>query len=197
MVVGLTPKVKQPVLTAVCRRAYLLRYPPGIRARSRPRFRRRCSAPGYSRAGAGSRPPPDCAGRCDRWRAPGDPVAPLKPVVPTPPAESVAPPAHARLRTPRALERRAGTAWAPARGADSPCQALPRPLRRPQVGFGNAHAPIVFISPSPLDAAATSNEAFAEWLDREAMLEHHLTSETPHPYFQFVRAVVDGARRRL
>ncbi|TMD84073.1 MAG: hypothetical protein E6I74_03790 [Chloroflexi bacterium] len=97
-----------------------------------------------------------------------------------------------------ALKRLHGCAIAESdRGADSPCQALARPLRRPQVGFGNAHAPIVFISPSPLDAAAASNEAFAEWLDREAMLEHHLTSETPHPYFQFVRAVVDGARRRL
>ena len=83
------------------------------------------------------------------------------------------------------------------RGTDSPCQALARPLRRPQVGFGNPQAPIVFISPSPLDVAGASNEAFAEWLDREATLEHHLRSETPHPYFQFIRAVMSGARRRL
>lgn len=97
-----------------------------------------------------------------------------------------------------ALKRLHGCAIAESdRGADSPCQALARPLRRPQVGFGNPHAPIVFISPSPLDVTSASNEAFAEWLDREATLEHHLTSETPHPYFQFVRAVINGARRRL
>jgi len=97
-----------------------------------------------------------------------------------------------------ALKRLHGCAIAESdAGTDSPCQTLARPLRRPQIGFGNPHAPIVFISPSPLDAAAASNEAFAEWLDREATLEHHLTSETPHPYFQFVRAVLSGARRRL
>lgn len=83
------------------------------------------------------------------------------------------------------------------RGADSPCEDLAQPLRRPQIGFGNPRAPIVFISPSPLDAASASNEAFPEWLDREAGLEHHMTSQTPHPYFQFVRSVLAGARRRL
>ena len=83
------------------------------------------------------------------------------------------------------------------RGAESPCERLAQPLRRPQIGFGNAKAPIVFISPSPLDAASASNEAFTEWLDHEAGLEHHMTSETPQPYYQFVRAVLLGARRRL
>ena len=83
------------------------------------------------------------------------------------------------------------------RGADSPCEGLARPLRRPQVGFGNPQAPIVFISPSPLDADSASNEAFTEWLDHEAGLEHHMTSDTPLPYYQFVRAVLLAARRRL
>ena len=97
-----------------------------------------------------------------------------------------------------ALKRLHGCAIAESdRGADSPCRALARPLRRPQVGFGDPQAPIVFISPSPLDLASASNEAFAEWLEREATLEHHLTSEAPHPYFQFVRAIMSGARRRL
>jgi uracil-DNA glycosylase len=96
------------------------------------------------------------------------------------------------------LKRLHGCAIAEAdRGGDSPCQGLAQPLRRPQIGFGNPRAPIVFVSPSPLDASSASNEAFAEWLDREAGLEHHMTSETPHPYFQFVRAVLSGARRRL
>jgi uracil-DNA glycosylase len=83
------------------------------------------------------------------------------------------------------------------RGADSPCQGLAQPLRRPQIGFGNPKAPILFLSPSPLDLASASNEAFAEWVDHEAGLEHHMTSETPHPYFQFVRAVLKSARQRL
>jgi uracil-DNA glycosylase len=97
-----------------------------------------------------------------------------------------------------ALKRLHGCAIAESdRGADSPCEGLAQPLRRPQIGFGNPHAPIVFISPSPLDAASVSNEPFAEWLDHEARLEHHMTSETPQPYFQFVRAVLAGARRRL
>jgi uracil-DNA glycosylase len=96
------------------------------------------------------------------------------------------------------LKRLHGCAIAEAdRGADSPCQGLAQPLRRPQIGFGNPRAPIVFISPSPLDVAGASNAAFSEWLDREAGLEHHMTSETPHPYYQFVRAVLGGARRRL
>src|SRR5256885_601577 len=144
-----------------------LRSRPGSRARSRRQCRRRRSGCRYSPAGSGNRPPPGCVGRCGRWRAPGNHAAPPIPAAPTRLAESAARRAHAG------------------------------PLRGPQMGFGNPQAPIVFISPSPLDAAAASNEAFAEWLDREATLEHHLTSETPHPYFQFVRAVLGGARRRL
>ena len=83
------------------------------------------------------------------------------------------------------------------RGADSPCEGLARPLRRPQIGFGNPRGPIVFLSPSPLDPASASNEVFAEWLDLESSLEHHMTAETPQPYFQFVRAVLAGTRKRL
>jgi len=56
---------------------------------------------------------------------------------------------------------------------------------------------VVFLSPSPLDPASTSNDAFAEWLDTEASLEHHMTAETPQPYFQFVRAVLNATRKRL
>src|SRR2546425_7692867 len=71
-----------------------------------------------------------------------------------------------------ALKRLHGCAVAEAgRAADSPCERLALPLRRPEVGFGNPQAPIVFISPSPLDAASASNEAFTEWLDHEAGLE--------------------------
>ena len=83
------------------------------------------------------------------------------------------------------------------RGADSPCQGLAQPLRRPQIGFGNPQAPIVFLSPSPLDVASTTNDAFTEWLDHEASLPHHMTSQTPQPYFQFVRAVMKAARDRM
>ena len=97
-----------------------------------------------------------------------------------------------------ALKRLHGCAIAEAdRGNDSPCHGLAQPFRRPQIGFGNPQAPIVFISPSPLDVFSTSNEAFTEWLEHEARLEHHMTSETPHPYFQFVRAVLTEARRRM
>src|ERR1700737_2720887 len=97
-----------------------------------------------------------------------------------------------------ALKRLHGCAIAEAdRGTDSPCHVLAQQLRRPQIGFGNPQAPIVFISPSPLDVFSTSNEAFTEWLEHEARLEHHMTSETPHPYFQFVRAVLTEARRRM
>ncbi|TMB61602.1 MAG: hypothetical protein E6J51_12065, partial [Chloroflexi bacterium] len=68
-----------------------------------------------------------------------------------------------------ALKRLHGCAIAESdRGTDSPCERLAQPLRRPQVGFGNPEAPIVFISPSPLDTASASNEAFNEWLDHEA-----------------------------
>lgn len=83
------------------------------------------------------------------------------------------------------------------RGEGSPCHGLAQPLRRPQIGFGNPQAPIVFLSPSPLDIASTSNLAFSEWLDHEAGLQHHMTSHTPHPYFQFVRGVFKEARHRL
>ncbi len=97
-----------------------------------------------------------------------------------------------------ALKRLHGCAIAASdRGADSPCERLALPLRRPEVGFGNPQAPIVFISPSPLDAASASNEAFGEWLDHEAALEHHMTSDTPQPYYQYARAVLLAARRRL
>jgi len=97
-----------------------------------------------------------------------------------------------------ALKRLHGCAIAESdRGADSPCERLAQPLRRPQVGFGNPEAPIVFISPSPLDAASASNEAFTEWLDHEGRLEHHMTADTPLPYFQFVRAVMLAARKRM
>jgi uracil-DNA glycosylase len=97
-----------------------------------------------------------------------------------------------------ALKRLHGCAIAEAdRGTDSPCAGLAEPLRRPQIGFGNPQAPIVFISPSPLDVASASNEAFNEWLDHEAGLEHHMTSDTPQPYYQYVRAVLLSARRRL
>jgi uracil-DNA glycosylase len=97
-----------------------------------------------------------------------------------------------------ALKRLHGCAIAELdRGPESPCAGLAQHLRRPQVGFGNPQAPIVFLSPSPLDSASASNEAFAEWLEHEAGLQHHMTSETPHPYFQFVRAVLAAARRRM
>jgi uracil-DNA glycosylase len=97
-----------------------------------------------------------------------------------------------------ALKRLHGCAIAESdRGPDSPCERLAQPLRRPQVGFGNPQAPIVFISPSPLDPASASNEAFSQWLDHEARLEHHMTSDAPLPYYQFVRSVLLGARRRL
>jgi uracil-DNA glycosylase len=97
-----------------------------------------------------------------------------------------------------ALKRLHGCAIAEAnRGADSPCERLAQPQRRPQVGFGNPRAPIVFVGPSPLDPASASTQAFNEWLDHEAGLTHHMTSETPQPYFQFVQAVLTEMRRRL
>jgi uracil-DNA glycosylase len=83
------------------------------------------------------------------------------------------------------------------RGAGSPCRGLAQPLRRPQIGFGNAQAPVVFVSPSPLDVAGASNLAFGDWVEHEAGLQHHMTSHTPHPYFQFARAVFKEARHRL
>jgi uracil-DNA glycosylase len=97
-----------------------------------------------------------------------------------------------------ALKRLHGCAIAESdRGGDSPCERLAQPLRRPQVGFGNPEAPIVFISPSPLDPASASNEAFTEWLEHEGRIEHHMTADTPLPYFQFVRAVMLAARKRM
>jgi len=97
-----------------------------------------------------------------------------------------------------ALKRLHGCAIAEAdRGSDSPCHDLARPLRRPQIGLGNPHAPILFLSPSPLDPASTSNEAFQTWLDRESALQQHLASETVQPYFRFVRAVLLELRRRF
>src|SRR5256712_9796802 len=97
-----------------------------------------------------------------------------------------------------ALKRMHGCAVAEAgRAADSPCGRLAQPLRRPQVGFGHPQAPIVFICPRPLDAASASNEAFSERLDHEAGLEHHMRSDAPQPYYQYARAVLLGARRRL
>jgi hypothetical protein len=96
------------------------------------------------------------------------------------------------------LKRLHGCAVAEAdRGAQSPCDGLVRPLRRPQVGFGNPKAPIVFLSPSPLDPASATNQAFDEWLEHEATLEHQMTAETPQAYFQFVRAVLAATRKRL
>ena len=97
-----------------------------------------------------------------------------------------------------ALKRLHGCAIAEAdRGAESPCHGLARPLRRPQVGVGNPHAPILFLSPSPIDPASTSNDAFAAWLDHESALQHHLVSETVQPYFRFVRAALLELRRRF
>jgi hypothetical protein len=82
------------------------------------------------------------------------------------------------------------------RGAESPCHGLARSERRPQIGFGNPTAPILFLSPSPLDPASASNKAFGEWLEREALLQHHFISERVTPYFRFVRAVLIAARQR-
>jgi uracil-DNA glycosylase len=97
-----------------------------------------------------------------------------------------------------ALKRLHGCALAEHdRGSDSPCQGLAQPLRRPQIGFGNPQGSVVFLSPSPLDVASSSNEAFSEWLEHEAGLQHHMTSQTPQPYFQFVRAVLKSARQRM
>jgi hypothetical protein len=96
-----------------------------------------------------------------------------------------------------ALKRLHGCAIAEAdRGPESPCAGLARPLRRPQVGFGNPHAGLVFLSPSPIDPASAANEAFSEWLERESSLVHHMTSQTVQPYFRFVQAVLRACRER-
>jgi hypothetical protein len=84
-----------------------------------------------------------------------------------------------------------------AKGAQSPCQQLARPDRRPQLGFGNPHGPLLFLSPSPLDPGSASNAAFEAWLEREARLEHHLRWEVVQPYFQFSQRVFAGLRERL
>jgi uracil-DNA glycosylase len=95
------------------------------------------------------------------------------------------------------LKRLHGCAVAEAgRGAESPCAGLASSSRRPQLGLGNPKAPIVFVSPSPIDPRSAQNEPFGEWLAREAGLEHHLTSETVQPYFDFVRSVLREMRRR-
>lgn len=96
-----------------------------------------------------------------------------------------------------ALKRLHGCAIAEAdRGAQSPCAGLARPLRRPQVGWGNPHAGLVFLSPSPIDPASAANEAFSEWLERESTLVHHMRSQTVQPYFRFVQAVLRTCRER-
>ena len=96
-----------------------------------------------------------------------------------------------------ALKRLHGCAIAEAdRGPESPCAGLARPLRRPQIGWGNPHAGLVFLSPSPIDPASAANEAFSEWLERESSLQHHMTSQAVQPYFRFVQAVLRSCRER-
>jgi hypothetical protein len=82
------------------------------------------------------------------------------------------------------------------RGAESPCHGLARQDRRPQIGFGTPGAPILFLSPSPLDASTATAQAFGEWLEREESLPHYFISERVTPYFRFARAVLLGARER-
>lgn len=76
-----------------------------------------------------------------------------------------------------------------AKGPESPCRHLALPDRRPQLGFGNPHGPLLFLSPSPVDPNSAGGEAFEAWLDREAGLEHHLRSELVQPYFRFCQKV--------
>ncbi len=83
------------------------------------------------------------------------------------------------------------------RGTESPCRGLAHAGRRPQIGFGNPQARLVFLSPSPLDVGSAADDAFAEWLDREAGLEHDLSFERVLPYFRFVRAILLVLRQRL
>jgi uracil-DNA glycosylase len=83
------------------------------------------------------------------------------------------------------------------RGGESACHGLAQPDRRPQVGFGRPSARILFLSPRPIDPESAGNEAFNEWLEREAELEHHLTSHSVQPYFTFVRSVFRDLRKRL
>jgi hypothetical protein len=84
-----------------------------------------------------------------------------------------------------------------AKGAQSPCQHLARPDRRPQLGFGNSQGPLLFLSPSPLDPGSASDAAFEAWLERESSLEHHMRWEVVQPYFQFSQKVFAGLRDRL
>lgn len=83
------------------------------------------------------------------------------------------------------------------RGETSPCHRLARTNQRPQVGFGNPHAPLLFLSASPLDPGSAGHEDLDPWLDREASLEHHMNFERVQPYFRFVRAVLMGLRKRF
>jgi len=84
-----------------------------------------------------------------------------------------------------------------AKGAESPCQHLARPNRRPQLGFGNPHGPVLFLSPSPLDPSSACDSAFEAWLERESSLEHHLRSEVVQPYFRFAQRVFAVLRERF
>jgi hypothetical protein len=84
-----------------------------------------------------------------------------------------------------------------AKGAESPCHQLAHPDRRPQLGFGNAHGPLLFLSPSPLDPSSATNAAFETWLDQESSLEHRLRSEVVQPYFRFNQKIFAALRDRL
>jgi len=84
-----------------------------------------------------------------------------------------------------------------AKGTESPCRQLARPDRRPQLGFGNPHGPLLFLSPRPLDPASATGAAFKEWLDRETSLEHQLRSEVVQPYFRFSQKVFNALRHRF
>lgn len=82
------------------------------------------------------------------------------------------------------------------RGAASPCAGLARADHRPQIGFGNPHAPLLFLSPSPIDPESPTGQPFSEWVEHEAALPHHLISERVTPYFRFARAVLRATRER-
>jgi uracil-DNA glycosylase len=106
-------------------------------------------------------------------------------------------PVYLQVFSSDALKRLHGCAVAEVdRGTGSPCHRLARVDRRPQIGFGNPSAPIVFLSPSPLDPSSATGEAFNEWLEREANLVHHFISERMTPYFRFTRAVLKVMRER-
>jgi uracil-DNA glycosylase len=106
-------------------------------------------------------------------------------------------PVYLQVFSSDALKRLHGCAVAEVdRGGDSPCHGLARGDRRPQIGFGNPSAPILFLSPSPLDPSSAAGEAFNEWLERESNLPHHFSSERVTPYFRFTRGVLKAARER-